>query len=293
MSPTSPTPGGTIHPARRLWHLIESIHAVTYFAEPCRVAMSELGLRGFWMGYVAGRAAPLGAVAAPVVGATFMNFAPERIQRAVPEAWERTTPDAVLAARADAAAVALRQALPDADEHARRAVPLLEQAARAANCDGRPLAAANQAVMLPVDPVARMWQLCTTLREHRGDGHVAAWVSAGVTGLGSLVVAAGAGVVERDAMRAARGWSEAAWDAAAAALVDRGLLDDDGALTPDGAALHLRVEADTDHSALPPFRDGLTETGLDLLATVLRHPATQIGTSGVLPFPNPIGLPRP
>ena len=50
------------HPARRLWRLIEAINGVTYFAPRCRAAMDELGLKGFWMGYFASRAAPFGAV---------------------------------------------------------------------------------------------------------------------------------------------------------------------------------------------------------------------------------------
>ena len=47
------------HPARRLWRLIEAINGVTYFAPRCRDAMTDLGLKGFWMGYFAARAAPV------------------------------------------------------------------------------------------------------------------------------------------------------------------------------------------------------------------------------------------
>jgi hypothetical protein len=48
--------------ARALWHAIEPLHAVTYFAPECVEANRTLGLRGFWMGYFGARAAPLGEV---------------------------------------------------------------------------------------------------------------------------------------------------------------------------------------------------------------------------------------
>jgi hypothetical protein len=46
--------------ARRFWEAIEPIHAVVYFASEPATAAREVGLRGFWMGYFAGRVAPLG-----------------------------------------------------------------------------------------------------------------------------------------------------------------------------------------------------------------------------------------
>ena len=63
-------------PARHLWTLFEPLHAVTYFAPEARAAFENAGLRGFWRGYFAGRAAPLGAVSAAPVVALFFSFAP-------------------------------------------------------------------------------------------------------------------------------------------------------------------------------------------------------------------------
>ena len=54
------------HPARRLHHRLETIHAVTYFAGESRQAATDIGLKGFWMGYFGFRAAPLGPVGAGV-----------------------------------------------------------------------------------------------------------------------------------------------------------------------------------------------------------------------------------
>jgi len=64
------------HPARRLWRLAEPLHAIVYFASEAHRALEEVGLRGFWRGYFAGRAAPMGAVGAGVVTASFLGFHP-------------------------------------------------------------------------------------------------------------------------------------------------------------------------------------------------------------------------
>ena len=68
-----------------MWTLFEPVHAVTYFAPEARSAFEEAGLRGFWRGYFAGRAAPLAPVNAAVVGASFFNFSPTMVARAIPE----------------------------------------------------------------------------------------------------------------------------------------------------------------------------------------------------------------
>ena len=81
--------------ARSMWTLFEPVHAVTYFAAEARSAYEQAGLRGFWRGYFAGRAAPLGVTGtggAAVVAASFFNFAPAFVARAIPGVWELITP---------------------------------------------------------------------------------------------------------------------------------------------------------------------------------------------------------
>ena len=80
---------------RRAWLALEAVHAVTYFAPESRAALADLGLRGFWMGYFAGRAAPLGPVGPGVVEATFFNFHPAMVRRAIPDAWTFASPESV------------------------------------------------------------------------------------------------------------------------------------------------------------------------------------------------------
>ena len=78
--------------ARRMWTLFEPVHAVTYFAPEALEAYKAAGLRGFWRGYFAGRAAPLGAAGPEVVTASFYNFAPAFVARAIPSVWDLITP---------------------------------------------------------------------------------------------------------------------------------------------------------------------------------------------------------
>ena len=191
---------------RNTWHLLEHVNAVSYFAPECREAPKALGLRGYWAGYFAGRAAPFGEASAALVTATFFNFSPARVDPAVPEAWRVATPAAVLEARQSSAAAALRRLVPDIERDAGRLAGMLEPLVVAASPAGRPLFAANQAVATPDDPVERLWQACTATREHRGDGHIAALVAADLDGCEALVLFAA-----EDAQPARRPAARVAW----------------------------------------------------------------------------------
>ena len=96
--------------ARRLWALAEPYHALTYFAAESRDAAEACGLRGFWRGYFAMRAAPLGPVGPAVVTAVFYNFAPAFVARAVPEVWDAAPPAVALEARLAGIDAAVRRA---------------------------------------------------------------------------------------------------------------------------------------------------------------------------------------
>jgi hypothetical protein len=267
---------------RHLWQLYEPLHAVTYFAPQARAAYEGVKLRGYWRGYFAGRAAPLGAVAAAPVTALFFSFAPSMVARAVPDVWARASPDEALAARLDGATAALRAILPHGPAHWAEAADLLEAAARAMVTDGRALAAANAALPWPTDPLARLWHAATVLREHRGDGHVAALVDAELDGCQALVLrdALHGG---REQLQPNRGWLDSEWDAAARALTQRGLLDPEGRATAAGEALHQAVEDRTDR--LAPLNTDQTRLA-QLLAPLAE--AAEV----FVPYPNPMGVPR-
>ena len=282
------------HPARRLWATLESLHDVTYFAPEVRATGIALGLRGFVMTYFAFRAAPLGPVPAGPVVAAFAGFSPAMVTKALPDAWSRTTPEACLDARAAVSTAALRDA--GADPAAcERAASLLGPVAAAADPTGRPLFAANAALEAPGDPVGRLWQLATTLREHRGDGHVAALVTEGITGLQAHLLQAAAGRFPEALIRQARGWPEEEWAAAAEALRGRGLLTPDPppALTAAGRAVLEAIEAHTDERAWTGGLSLLGEEGTEEVIALLGPSVRAVIATGMLPDVNPTGLRHP
>jgi hypothetical protein len=276
----------------------ESIHAVTYFAPGCRAALRDVGLKGFWLGYFASRAAPLGAVGPGPVTAAFANFHPDMVARAVPSCWDVVGPEALCTVRARAAAVALAELCRvEARTALAEALPLLRRAVAACDAPGRVLAGANRdlwpvvAADLGPDGLAEAWQATTTLREHRGDGHVAALLVHGLRGVEAHLLAAGTKGIDPELLRDNRGWSEGEWAAAATALVSRGLLRQDGRATDAGRTCHAEVEELTDRLAEPAYRD-LSDSALEDLLGALASCAADVVASGVLPFPNPMGLPR-
>jgi hypothetical protein len=103
--------------ARRLWSLLEPLHAVTYFTVEARTAADAVGLRGFWMAYAAQRAAPLGAVGPEVAHACFHGFHRLRIERALPDAWDLADPARCLTARSVGAGAALHRLLGEEAAH--------------------------------------------------------------------------------------------------------------------------------------------------------------------------------
>jgi hypothetical protein len=280
--------------ARRLWHGFEAIHCVTYFAPEARKAMDDIGMRGFWMGYFAARAAPLGAVPPAVVEAIFFNFHPRRVRRALPAAWTIAAPDQLLAHRSAGAAAALERLLdPDAlGGLADLTDSLLAGAIESAEGAGRPLFAANRALGLPDEPAAKVWQAVTSLREQRGDGHVALLTAAGLDGCEVHVLAGASSGTPASLYRESRGWNDEEWSAAVTALGQRGLVDGSGSLTPAGEVLHAEIEFRTDALARQPF-ERLPSGAIERLLVRLRDPVRQLTSGGSIPFPNPMGLPPP
>ncbi len=259
--------------SRRLWALVEPVHDVTYFAPQARAAFEAAGLRGFWRGYFAGRAAPLGPVGAAPVIAIFYVFAPQMVSRALPDVWTRAEPSATLAARLDGAVEALSAmvaAVGVTDEAIAEAADLVATAAAGVQTAGRPLSAANAALPVPDGDLARLWHAATVLRENRGDGHWATLVTAGVDGCEALVWReARNGVVGE--LQATRGWSDEEWAAAKARLAGRGWLDADGTITDLGRREHDRVEEQTDRLSAAPWErlDGREQDRLVELLTPL------------------------
>jgi len=287
--------------ARSMWTLFEPVHAVTYFAPEGRAAFEQAGLRGFWRGYFAGRAAPLGPAGAAVVTASFFNFAPAFVARAIPAVWELVTPEEALRVRLGGAEAALRVLLAGREDEAATAADLLWRAIGELDFSGRVLAAANAALPVPgAEPadgespdrqagLARLWQAATLLREHRGDGHFAALAAADIDGCQAVALRCCLDL-RREDLQPVRGWTDEQWDGALAGLADRGWVGPGGQLTSAGRAAHDAVEEATDQAASRPWARLGADATAELAAVLI--PLAK-ACAAVYPYGSPSGVPAP
>jgi len=261
--------------ARRMFELVEPIGVIPYSADEPNEAMFALGFTNYWDTYFAGRAAPLGLAPAEVVDALFYNFAPGEVARHIPKVWRTTTPEAAIAARQMGCGKALRRILGDRIDSPAfaRAADLLTKAGTSAPLEGRPMYAALRALPIPDDAVARLFHAASLLREHRGDGHIAALMIEGVGGLEAHVLVA----LDMDLPAEKFGRIHHLPAAQLAAVIDgmrdRGLIGDDGWLSELGHAVKQRVEALTDDLAAKPY-ESLEPDELDELMAALEPLAT-------------------
>jgi helix-turn-helix protein len=281
-------------PVRRLWQLIEPYHALTYFAPEAHEALEDIGLRGFWRGYFASRAAPLGPVDAAPVTAMFFGFHPEFVGRAVPSVWSMVSPQAALDARLEGIDRAVRGIFGE-DIHSAafsEAAELASRAAQSCSPAGRPLFAANATLPWPDEAHLALWHAATLLREHRGDGHVAALCAAGVGPCEAHVTQVAASGASPDTIKPYRGWSDDDWTMAIEQLRKGGWIDGEGTLTAAGWDRRQEIEGVTDHLAAEPL-DRLGPERAGLLLEFLAPVTATIVETGLVPYPNPIGVPAP
>lgn len=285
---------GGVEPARvrQMWHLLEPLHAVVYYAPEAFEEAAALGYdtRERWPSYFPYRAAPLGQAGPEQVASAFYSFSPRMVAEYVEPAWRIASPAAVTEARTRAVDRAYRSLFGDrvAGPELAEAAALARRAAEAADTAARPLAAANAALDWPQAPHLQLWHAATILREHRGDGHLAALLMAGLDPVEALVsfAAIGAASVERFV---SRGWSPEQWTAARDRLAARGLVDADGKATEAGRALRLRVEQHTDQLAAGPWQF-LGPVGADRLAELLGDFWVAVLASGLLPSETTLGI---
>ncbi|MEU8668817.1 hypothetical protein AB0C71_18195 [Streptomyces anulatus] len=278
---------------RQMWHLLEPLHAVLYYAPEAFEEAAALGydIEERWPGYFAWRVAPLGAVGAEEAVRTFHSFAPAMVERHVPGIWATAAPDAVLAARLRAVDRSYRALLGERVEGPEfaEAAALARRAAEAVTPGALGgLGPANSGLPWPDVPHLVLWQAATVLREHRGDGHIAALAGAGLDPVESLVSFAAVGAAPAEVF-ASRGWSAEEWGAARRRLQERGLLAADGTATDAGRELRAKVELRTDEEAAAPWR-ALGEPGRERLAELLGEPWLEVIGSGLLPAENTLGI---
>ncbi len=280
---------------RQMWQLLEPLHATVYYAEQAFDEAERLGypVSTRWPSYFAWRAAPLGPVGAEQVTSAFYSFDPSMVARYVPAAWEIAAPERVLEARLRAADRSLRAVLGSLIDAADlvEVAALARIAADAAGTAGRPLAAANHAIGWADEPHVQLWQAATILREHRGDGHVAALLVAGLDPCEALVSFAALGHTP-PAQFTSRGWTDIAWAEATRRLEQRGWLDECGSATELGRTGRREVEHHTDRLASEPW-EALGATRTARLVELVSPAFGAVLESGILPARSTLGIGAP
>jgi len=272
--------------AGRTARSLEPLHALGYFAPEVESALTSIGLRAGRMAYFASRAAPMGRVGGGTVAATFYVFNPSLVEHFVPACWEVAGPEEATAARYRGISAAYERLLGsdalDSPEVA-EAAELARTAAEGCTVAGRPLYAAHADLAWPTEPHLVLFHALTLIREHRGDGHTAALLSGGLSGLEAQVshVATGRGLTV-PAAQATRGWLPEQWGEAAGELAARGLMTTEGGLTEDGRSLRSSVERATEALAVGPW-DTLGESRTARLQELCRPLVARALAGGAFP----------
>lgn len=231
-------------PARRLRDALEPIATQGWWSRAAGERLMALGV-DFFPGYVWGRAAALGTPAPSVVAATFGVFEPGLISAVYESGAASVERDVILDARARGGAESVGAVASDAECSA-IADPLLE-ALGGLDAMGRPLFGALRSLPMPTSPAGCLWRAAELVREHRGDGHLAVLVGAGLEAVEANVLTErwlGYGLGEYSG---SRGFGPEALGAAVATLETRGWMAA-GDLTAAGRAAREAIEAATDAS---------------------------------------------
>lgn len=273
--------------ARKTWRTLEPIHGMIYFVPEGPEHYRTAGLDGDRAGYFASRSAALGEASPEVVIATFYNFNPDTVRESMNGVWQSVRPETLIDARYRAVDAALRRLLGDdviGGDDIAEAAELARAAALAAtdHLEGRPLFAGHASLPWPTDPHLVLWHAQTLLREYRGDGHIAALVADGVSGIEALLMHGGTGVIAAGVLQRTRSWDDDAWTEASDRLIDRGLLDPDGTLSEFGAQRRQWVEDRTDELAVVPYAT-IGEDGCARLRELCRPFSQAIVDGGGLP----------
>jgi hypothetical protein len=237
-----PIPLVTMTPARRLRDALEPIATHGWWSRPPMDRLASLGL-GFFDSYVWGRAAALGSPSASVVVATFGVFEPGLLTAVLGQGMQTASRADVLAARAEGASESLATLVPEA-EAAEVADPLLA-ALEQLDGMGRPLFSALRELPLPPSAAGRLWRAAELVREHRGDGHLAAAVAAGLDAVEVNVFTELWLGYRFGEYSGTRGWSAERLGAAHDSLAARGWARDH-ALTTEGTRARIELENRTD-----------------------------------------------
>ena len=270
--------------ADQIWRQLESYHDTTYFVQECREAFKEVGIKGGWARYFAGRAAPMGEASAGAVVAAFYNFAPRMVSNSIPAAWEVATPAQFIEARLVGIDRAMRRLIApwiDTKEIAETA-DALTQAALSADPAGKVLFGANAGLEVPSSPHLKLFHAATLIREHRGDLHNSILMNNDISGVQAHVLMVALGHGSREDVISMRGWNEAEWSLAKESLIERSLIAPDATATVLGRELRISIELQTELAsakALSPLGTKRAEAVLGVLVPIVN----ELRKSGELP----------
>ena len=220
-----------------------------------------------------------------VVIATFYNFNPEIVRAAIPAAWyggvtgrPRRGPSRRHRPRPARGAGRRRRRLARGGGGGHAGPPRRREGARPRAGRSSPPTPSSPG------PTNRTWPCGTRSRSCASSGATGTsppWSPRVSTGARrwSRTAPPAAASRPRAILQATRGWSDDAWAAAGDRLRDRGLLDDDDALTPAGVTVRDRVEQVTDDRAMAPWRH-LGEDDADRLRTLVRPFSKAVAASG-------------
>jgi hypothetical protein len=243
---------------------LEPVAGQVYFSPECHAGYAALGfggspgeLNGVAMpdgpAYFTSRGSVMGQVPGAVVAAAFGVFKPVVVVAAVTHGWTLTDATTIEAARTAGAVGQLKRVLGDEPSGVERAGELLARAGDGLRVEGKCLFAGMMSQAVPDDPLGRAWRLADRLREYRGDAHIAAWASAGLSAVEvGLLSELYWGLPMRTYIRT-RAWSADELDAGVESLEQRGYVAG-GAFTEAGRSTREAVETATDRQCEPIVR---------------------------------------
>jgi hypothetical protein len=264
--------------------LVEPLAAAVYFAPEATQAYAELGSpEDFWAPYYASRGACLGGTPATAVAAAFGVFNPAHMAEALAQAWAVAPPSAWWTARVAGATAQLERLLGPSPAGAERGTELLRRIADSATVAEHPLFAGLAEQEWPGTVLGDLWHAADLVREHRGDTHTAAWITAGLTAPQVMMLTELWWGLPHGLYLATRHWSDDAIAEGLAGLRAEGLVDGDPpALTDAGIRLRADLERATDAAELRVL-DALEPAEVDELLGLLAPWADTICRGGGYP----------
>ena len=234
-------------PARRLRDSMEPIATQGWWSRQSADRLAALGL-GFFDGYVWGRAASLGQPLASVVVSSFGVFEATFLSAVYEQGRATADRDAVLHERALGAEESVEAILgPSYNTSAAGVADTILAATDRLDGAARPLFSGLRELAVPSNNFGRLWRAAELVREHRGDGHLAACVAAGLDSVAMNILTELWVGYPVGGYSTTRGFGADAINSSVAMLEARGWVRD-GSLTPDGVRARLEIEAVTDVS---------------------------------------------